>query len=140
MWLDVVAGVVLLLFIFVGALRGGWAAGLSLATLGVGYAAAIWAAPRYGALVSELTGVSEWLGMPLAGSCGFLLAFVAMSCVAKLVKRFDVRIAGEGRSPRDRFLGGVFGGARGALARCRSCPSWALLTPRASPSTRSRRA
>ncbi|MBW2267545.1 MAG: CvpA family protein [Deltaproteobacteria bacterium] len=115
MWLDIVALVVLALFAGVGALRGGLASGLALASLGVAYAAAITAAPRFAPLAAELTGVSEWLGMALAGSVAFLAAFLVMSLVAKLLRRATAPAEGEGRSARDRFLGGVFGAVRGSL-------------------------
>jgi uncharacterized membrane protein required for colicin V production len=115
MWLDVVALVVLALFAFMGARRGGLASGMALGSLGVAYAAAILAAPRLGPLAAELTGVSEWLGMPLAGSVAFLAAFLVMAVVSKLLGRLTAPEEGEGRSPRDRFLGGVFGAVRGGL-------------------------
>jgi membrane protein required for colicin V production len=115
MWLDVVALVILALFAFMGARRGGLASGMALGSLGVAYAAAILAAPRLGPLAAELTGVSEWLGMPLAGSVAFLAAFLVMAVVSKLLGRLTAPEEGEGRSPRDRFLGGVFGAVRGGL-------------------------
>ncbi len=115
MWLDVVALGILAAFALMGALRGGLVAGLALASLGVGYGAAIWAAPRYGALASELTGVPGWLGMPIAGSAAFLLAFLVMGVVSFAARHAWALEPGEKRSPRDRFLGASFGAARGAL-------------------------
>jgi uncharacterized membrane protein required for colicin V production len=115
MWLDLVALGILALFAVMGALRGGLASGLGLASLGVAYAAAIFFAPRFGPLASELTGLPEMLGMPLAGSVGFLLGFLVMGGVSKLLRAINAPADELGRSPRDRFLGGVFGFVRGGL-------------------------
>ena len=115
MWLDVVAVVVLALFAFMGARRGGLASGMALGSLGVAYAAAILLAPRLGPLAAELTGIPEWLGMPLAGTVAFLTAFLVMGMVSKLLCRLTAPAEREGRSPRDRFLGGAFGAVRGGL-------------------------
>lgn len=115
MWLDAVALLVFGLFAGMGALRGGLASGLSLLTLGAAYAAAILAAPAYGSLAAELTGVPEWLGFPIAGSVAFLLALIAMSVLSRLLRRLEMRAQGDARSPRDRFAGAVFGAVRGAL-------------------------
>jgi membrane protein required for colicin V production len=115
MWLDIFALAIFLLFAFLGARRGGLASGLALAAIGVAYAAAILAAPRFGPLAAELTGVSEWLGMPIAGSVAFVAAFLGMGLVAKLLSGVSAPVEGEPRSPKDRFLGGVFGALRGGL-------------------------
>ena len=115
MWLDLLALLILLAFAGMGAVRGGLAAGMALASLGVGYGAAIYAAPRYGPLASELTGVPEWLGMPVAGSVAFLLAYIVMGLVSFVARKTWALEPGETRSPRDRFLGASFGVARGAL-------------------------
>jgi membrane protein required for colicin V production len=113
MWLDVLALLVLGLFAGMGALRGGLASALSLLSLGVSYAAALWAAPRFGERAAELTGAPALLGMPIAGTLAFAAAFLAMGLLSFALKRLERRE--DPRSPRDRFVGGVFGAARGVL-------------------------
>ncbi len=114
MWLDLLAVLILGAFVGMGALRGGLASALSLAGLGVAYGAALLAAPRLGPDVAAYLDVAGVLGMALAGMAAFALAFVGMGAVSRLLTR-AARRRGEGRSVRDRFLGGVFGGLRGAL-------------------------
>jgi uncharacterized membrane protein required for colicin V production len=113
MWLDVLALLVLGLFAGMGALRGGLASALSLISLGVSYAAALWAAPRFGERAAELTGAPALLGMPIAGTLAFAAAFLTMAILSYALKRLERRE--DPRSPRDRFVGGVFGAARGVL-------------------------
>ena len=113
MWLDVVALGLLALFAFLGSRRGGLAAGLGLLTLGVGYGAAVFFGARYADAASETFGVPAMLGMPLAGTIAFLLAYVGMSILSKVLRALEAEH--PSRSPRDRFFGGVFGAVRGGL-------------------------
>jgi uncharacterized membrane protein required for colicin V production len=115
MWLDALALVLLGLFASLGALRGGLAAGLALATLVAAYAAALTLGPVFARDAAELSGTPEWVGMALAGTLAALATLVAMSLVALGVRRLEAHEPGEPRSLRDRFAGGVFGAARGAL-------------------------
>lgn len=113
MWLDLVALALLALFAFLGARRGGLAAGLGLVTLGVSYAAAVFFGTRFGDGAAASFGVSPMLGVPLAGSIAFLLAFVAMSLLSKVLRALEAEH--PSRSPQDRFFGGLFGAVRGGL-------------------------
>jgi uncharacterized membrane protein required for colicin V production len=115
MWLDLVALLVLGLFVGLGALRGALASGLGLVTLGVGYGAAIWAAPRFADSAAELAGAPAWLGMPLAGTAGFFIGFAAMGSVSAVLCRLARRGREGSRRGGDRLLGGVFGAVRGGL-------------------------
>jgi uncharacterized membrane protein required for colicin V production len=114
LWLDLLALLILGVFVGMGMLRGGLASGLAVASLGVAYGAALLAAPRLGPDVAAYLDVAELLGMALAGMGAFLLAFLGMGVVSRLLTR-AARGRGEARSARDRFLGGIFGGLRGAL-------------------------
>lgn len=115
MWLDFLALLVLGLFTGMGAVRGGLASFLSLFSLGAAYAAAIWAAPRFGESAAEALGVSPWLGMPVAGSLAFLVTVLVMAGVSRGLKRLDRSGRDAPRSPRDRFAGAIFGAVRGGL-------------------------
>ena len=114
MWLDALALLVLAIFIGIGALRGALQSALGLIALGAAYAAAIWAAPRFGPALASWLEMPEWVGIPLAGTAGFAAAFLAVGVVSSLVRRRDRRRKLP-RSARDRFLGGVLGGVRGSL-------------------------
>jgi membrane protein required for colicin V production len=115
MWLDVLALLLLGLFAGMGALRGGLASGLSLATLLVAYGAAIVLGGALGPAAAAWVGVPGWAGLALAGTAAFLAAFLLMSILSRLLRRLEDRGEGEGRSARDRFLGGVFGAVRGGI-------------------------
>jgi uncharacterized membrane protein required for colicin V production len=115
MWLDVLVIAVLGWFSWAGARQGGLAAGLGILTLVVAYGTAFIAAPILGAPVANGLGVSPLLGVPVAGSIAFLVAFVAMAIVSKILRRRAGDADDEGRSIRDRFLGGAFGAVRGAF-------------------------
>jgi uncharacterized membrane protein required for colicin V production len=115
MWLDVLVIAVLGWFSWAGVRQGGLAAGLGILTLVVAYGTAFIAAPILGAPVANGLGVSPLLGVPVAGSIAFLVAFVAMAIVSKILRRRAGDADDEGRSIRDRFLGGAFGAVRGAF-------------------------
>jgi uncharacterized membrane protein required for colicin V production len=115
MWLDVLALILLGVFAGVGALRGGLAAGLALLTLAGSYFAGIALAPRLGPGLAEALGTAPWAGLALAGSLGFVAGFLGLSLLSLLLRRAERRRADGSRSPRDRFVGGLFGALRGAL-------------------------
>jgi hypothetical protein len=98
MWLDGLALLILGWFFWTGARKGGVAAGMGLATLAVSYGGAIAVAPRLGPWVASQFDLSEWIGIPIAGSIGFAVVFAAMTIISV-----------------DRFLGGAFGAIRGAF-------------------------
>ena len=114
MWLDVLAVAILALFAFLGARRGGLAAGLGLLSLGVAYGAAVFAAPRFGDATADLFGVSPLLGMPLAGSIAFLVAYVLLGILSKLLRMLEadelreIADAGEGQEVECQFCGRAY--------------------------------
>ena len=115
MWLDAIALLLLGVFVGMGALRGALASFLGLASLGLAYAAALVAAPRLGPPVAETFGLPEPLGMPLAGTAAFLVTYLLAGIASAVLRRLERRGHDVWRSPRDRFLGGVFGAVRGGL-------------------------
>jgi membrane protein required for colicin V production len=116
MWLDGLALLVLGLFTGMGVLRGGLATGMSLVSLGVAYAAAIASASRLGPVLAGSLGIPEFLGLPLAGTLAFIAAYLLMGVLTTILRRSEHRRRrGAPRSARDRFLGAVFGAARGGL-------------------------
>jgi uncharacterized membrane protein required for colicin V production len=121
MWLDVLVLAILGWFSWAGMRRGGLAAGLGILTLGVAYAAAFVAAPIFAAPVADGFGLPELLGIPVAGSIGFAVAFIAMAIFSKMMCRRVEGDGDEGRSVRDRFLGGAFGAVRGAFVVALLC-------------------
>jgi hypothetical protein len=116
MWLDVVALLLLGIFMGAGALRGGLASALGLITLGVAYAAAVFGAPLLGPSLAAALTLPEFLGLALAGTAGFIGGYLGMGVVGFLLRRRERRRrGGDSRSARDRFFGAIFGGMRGAL-------------------------
>jgi uncharacterized membrane protein required for colicin V production len=121
MWLDVLVVAILGWFSWVGVRRGGLAAGMGLLTLVVAYGTAIIAAPILASPVANGLGLPGWLGMPVAGSIAFAVAFVAMAILSKFLCRRADAGGDAGRSSRDRFLGGAFGAIRGAFVVALLC-------------------
>ncbi len=121
MWLDVLVIAVLGWFSWAGVRQGGLAAGLGILTLVVAYGAAFIAAPMLGSPIAEGLGLSPLLGVPVAGSMAFLVAFIAMAIVSKILRKRAGDADDEGRSLRDRFLGGAFGAVRGAFVVALLC-------------------
>jgi uncharacterized membrane protein required for colicin V production len=121
MWLDLLVLAVLGGFSWSGVRRGGLVAGLGLLALAVAYGAGFLAARALGSPLAAAFGLPSWLGMPIAGTLGFAVAFVAMAIVSKLVRRQADAAGDHGRSLRDRFLGGAFGAVRGAFVVALLC-------------------
>jgi len=115
MWLDVVALILLGVFIGMGCLRGALASFIGLAALVAGYAAAVAAAPALGPKLPLSPELPAIAGVVLAGSGVFLLAYLSISIAGKLAVRAQRERSGGTHSLRDRFLGGVFGAVRGAF-------------------------
>jgi uncharacterized membrane protein required for colicin V production len=115
MWLDVVALILLGVFVGMGCLRGALASFIGLAALVAGYAAAVAAAPALGPRLPLSPEMPAIAGVVLAGSGVFLLAYLSISIAGKLAVRAQRERSGGTHSLRDRFLGGAFGAVRGAF-------------------------
>lgn len=117
MLFDLIALVVLLLFVAIGAFRGTIAGLVSTATLVVGYIVGALCAVSLGAPLGEAIGQSRWIAAPLAGSLGFFAVFVVMAIVAFFIRRWDrARVEAQGgRSALDRTGGALCGAFRGLL-------------------------
>jgi uncharacterized membrane protein required for colicin V production len=121
MWLDLLVLAILGWFSWAGVRRGGLAAGMGILTLVVAYGAAIVAAPILASPVANGFGLPDLLGIPVAGSIAFAVAFIAMAILSKILCRRAESAGDEGRSIRDRFLGGAFGAIRGAFVMVLLC-------------------
>jgi uncharacterized membrane protein required for colicin V production len=133
MWLNVVALILLGVFIGMGILRGALASFVGLAAFVGGYAAAIAAAPTLAGwlpLSPETPGI---VGVALAGCLVFAVTYAAILIAGTLVRRAQRERAGDGHSLRDRFLGGLFGALRGAFVVV--LVSWLVLWLDALPTT-----
>ena len=116
MWLDALALLLLGVFAGMGMRRGGLAAGMGLLSIAVSYAAAILCATQFGPTLAGWVNIPEFLGLPIAGVVGFTGGYLLMSLLSRFLERAaERRRRGLPRSARDRFAGGVFGFARGAL-------------------------
>jgi uncharacterized membrane protein required for colicin V production len=114
MWLDLIALLVLACFATVGAFRGWITSLFGILSLASGYLAAIALAPVLGPPLAAALDVSELVAIPLAGTGLFFLCYGAVGITGKILARMTRKRGGE-RSARDRFLGGIFGTARGLL-------------------------
>ena len=113
---DFIAAGLLALFVFLGARRGGMAAGTGLLALVAGYGGALWAASHLGSRVAQQLAVSDFLGPPIAGTLGFLVAFAVFSLLGAVLRGFDRdRLGDLPRTGLDRSVGGIFGALRGGL-------------------------
>lgn len=115
MWLDVVALILLGVFIGIGCLRGALASFIGLAALVLGYAAALAAAPPLAAALPLSPATPGIVGIALAGCLVFAVVYALVLIAGRLVRRAQGDGHGEGRSLRDRFLGGLFGAVRGSF-------------------------
>ena len=115
MWLNVVALILLGVFIGIGCLRGALASFIKLAALVAGYAASVAAAPALGPRLPLSPELPAFVRVALAGFAVFLLVYLSISIAGKLAVRAQRERTGGTHSLRDRFLGGVFGAVRGAF-------------------------
>lgn len=114
MWLDLVALVILAIFAAIGMARGALKAGTGLFALMIGYGCAILAASAVAPLVAETLDVSELVALPLGGTLAFAVGYISVALIGWILQRMTAH-PDEERSPRDRFVGAVFGAVRGGL-------------------------
>ncbi|HEY8152521.1 MAG TPA: CvpA family protein [Myxococcota bacterium] len=115
MWLNVVALILLGVFIGIGCLRGALASFIGLAALAAAYAASIAAAPALGSRLPLSPETPAIVGVALAGCGVFLFVYLSIAIAGKLAVRAQRERTGGTHSLRDRFLGGVFGAVRGSF-------------------------
>jgi uncharacterized membrane protein required for colicin V production len=114
MGIDLLALVLLAVFVVVGAMRGALASALSLVTLVGAYAAAVIFAPGFGPAVADGLQLPMLLATAVAGAGVFLVAFLGLGLVSSLVRWGERRRrAGSPRGAGDRALGAFFGSVRG---------------------------
>ena len=116
MWLDALALLLLGIFAGMGMLRGGLATGMGLLSIIVSYAAGVLCAAAFGPTLAGWVHLPEFLGLPIAGAAGFIASYILMSILSRFLRdASERRRRNAPRSGRDRFAGGIFGCARGAL-------------------------
>lgn len=116
MLLDLIFLTVLLAMIALGAWKGAAVSGAGLAGLLGGYAGGVLGAMYWGDWVASSLAVNAMVAPAIAGTLGFVLAWLAVSSAGDVLVAWDrARVEGMGRGGFDRALGGVFGLARGSL-------------------------
>lgn len=116
MALDLVFGLILVALFALGAWRGAVASGTGLFALIAGYGAGLFAATHAADWTSRSLAVSPMVAPAIAGTIGFVVAWIIVGSAAEIVVAWDrKRSEEEGRGWLDRGLGGFFGLARGAL-------------------------
>ncbi len=116
MYLDIIAGIILIVFFISGALRGSLAAGLSFLNLILSYFAALKVGPLLVPYLEPHTTGFPFLTLPLAGAAAFIAVFLlfglfgAIICMIERKKREQ-----KSRTAVDRLGGAVFGTLRGLI-------------------------
>ncbi len=117
MLFDLIALVILAVFVAVGAFRGTLAGFLRVATVGLAYVSSFLAATKLGVVVAVLTGFSHLGAAALLGSGVFFFVYVAGSVISMLLIRAEHdRRADVPRGAYDRFGGACFGALQAGLA------------------------
>jgi len=125
MWLDVVALILLGVFIGIGWLRGALASFFGLAAFLGAYAVSFAAAPALAARLPLGPNTPAILGVALAGVILFVVVYLLVMLAGRLARRRQLEREGPGHSVRDRFFGGLFGAVRGAFVV--ALVSWLVL-------------
>ena len=116
MALDLIFVAILLVLVALGAWRGAVASAVGLVGLLAGYAGSIWAAMHLADPIGALLIVPAMLAPAVAGTLGFMLAWLVSSSLGDLAVAWDTeRVAQFGRSVVDRGIGGCVGLVRGGL-------------------------
>ncbi len=116
MALDLIFGLILLSMFALGAWRGAVVSGAGLFGLIGGYVGGIVAATQGADWTSRVLVVSPFIAPAIAGTIGFVIAWIVVSSLAEIAVAWDrTRVERGGRGILDRALGGFFGLARGGL-------------------------
>jgi len=116
MVLDLIFALILFAMFAIGAWRGAVVSGSGLFGLIAGYGGGILAAANGSSWVARTLVVSPLAAPAVAGTIGFVLAWLLVSSIADIVVAWDrERAEQNGRNLFDRWLGGFFGLARGGL-------------------------
>lgn len=116
MSLDLIAVIVLLVFVTLGAMRGGLVGGIGLLALGLGYTAAVVVGTGSGAGWMAERGVPRLLSGPVAGTAAFAVVYGLIAGVGAILARIEKNRRGDDpRSVADRLAGATFGAMRGLL-------------------------
>ena len=116
MLLDLIALIVLGLFVLWGFIRGSLAAGLSFLTLIVSYFSAIWGGPFLAPLAGQYLPAYPFLAVPLGCATAFVISFLVLGFVTFLLCRAErIYRRDNPRSAIDRLGGAMFGTFRALL-------------------------
>lgn len=116
MLFDLLFGLVLLAMAGLGAWRGAVVSGTGLIGLLCGYGGGLLGAVHLAGWVERTLVVSPLIAPAVAGTLGFVLAWLVVSSAGDLLVAWDAeRVDGLPRGLFDRGLGGFFGLARGSL-------------------------
>ncbi len=116
MAIDLLAAVLFIGFVTLGAIRGTLASGVRIVVLLVAYVVAYFAGTLLGGPVAAATGLFSLLAAAAAGAVAFVGTFVILTVVAaKFLRRDRKRHYDYPRSILDRVGGGTVGAAQGVF-------------------------
>ena len=116
MWLDILAFGALAGLSTLGLVRGTLATALRIASLIAAYCAAVVGSSAFAELAAAQLNVPQVLGMAAAGSATFIVTWLGLGLVSKLIAGWEKRRRrGAPRSAADRTGGALLGAAQGAI-------------------------
>ncbi len=116
MWLDVTAGILLLAFVVLGAMRGTLVSALHILSLAGAYVAAIMGGPRLGPALAERFTLPGTFGVIAGGALAFVGALVAGGALTRLIQVWMRGWRdGDPRSALDRVGGALLGATQAAF-------------------------
>jgi len=116
MWLDVLAFAALAGLSTLGLVRGTLSTGLRIASLIAAYWAAVIGSSVFAELAAAQLNVPRVLGMAAAGSATFIVAWLGLGVVSKVITSWEKRRRrGAPRTAADRAGGALLGAAQGAI-------------------------
>jgi hypothetical protein len=116
MSVDLLALVILVGYVAVGAWRGALASALGIFTLIAAYGASVLAGAKLGDPVAARLGLAPLVGTVVAGVVGFVATMLLLGMASRMLLAHDRRALGdEPLSVLERLGGGLLGGLRGAV-------------------------
>ena len=114
--MDLLALLILAVYMAMGAWRGALASALGIFTLVSAYGASVLAGAKLGDWSAAQLGIAPFLGSVLVGVVAFSVTMLVLGILSRILLSHDRRALGdEPLSPLERLGGALLGGLRGAV-------------------------